>query len=157
MREAHSIAVQEIKRKDCYGTLITFCRTLLEYSMRGSPCAKTVPHKQRKGLLGMDSKENKPRRSTAGKTRSPPLSHLCGPVCGFCRESKETIPRSHASPCWAVFAGRLERRGFSSQCGSSGARWDQNPMHKSAASDKFHDPFQKPDSPKNWGDTWGRK
>ena len=61
--EAHSIAVQEIKRKDCYGTLITFCRTLLEYSMRESPCAKTVPHKQRKTLGMGTEKEEIPKTS----------------------------------------------------------------------------------------------
>ncbi len=51
----------------------------------------------------MDSKENKPRRSTAGKTRSPPLSHLCGPVCGFRREGKETTPLLPYQPLFGRF------------------------------------------------------
>ena len=51
----------------------------------------------------MDSKENKPRRSTAGKTRSPPLSHLCGPVCGFCREGKVTALSTPYQPLFGRF------------------------------------------------------
>ena len=99
-----------------------FYRTLLGGSKDGASCIKTAPHKQRKGLLGMDSKENKPRRSTAGKTRSPPLSHLCGPVCGFCREGKVTALRSHTNPCLGRFAERLGGQNFSEPVWVSQAR-----------------------------------
>ena len=137
MREAHSIAVQE-KRKDCYGTLITFSRTLLEYSMRGSSCAKTVPHKQRKGLLGMDSKENKPRRSTASKAKSP----RCPACVGLCEAFPVEVGKQYPDlyhPLFGLFFQSVwEGRIFPSRCGSSGARWDQNPMHKSAAFDEFY-------------------
>ena len=49
---------------------------------------------------------------SSSENESPPLSRLCGPVYGFCREGKETTPRFHTSPCLAVFAGCWERQDF---------------------------------------------
>ena len=143
--------------KGFLSTLITFYRTLLEYQVGGLPYAKNAPHKQRTGLFGMDSEKKKPGRSTAGKNRSPPLSHLRGPVCGFCRESKETAPRSHSSPRWTVFEGCLRRQdSFGSVWVSQASETEipfTNPLHLTSSMA----------CPKGWfilengGDTWGRK
>ena len=86
----------------------------------------------------MDSKENKPRRSTAGKTRSPPLSHLCGPVCGFCREGKVTALRSHTNPCLGRFCGAFGRAEFFRAGVGQPGKGDQNPIHKSAEFEEFY-------------------
>ena len=51
-------------------------------------------------------------KTGSSKNESPPQPRLCGPVCGLCSRSKETTPRSHTSPCLAVFEGSLERQDF---------------------------------------------
>ena len=43
-------------------------------------------------------KKEKTWKINCRKSQITPLSQLCGPVCGFCREGRKTPPRSHISP-----------------------------------------------------------
>ena len=72
-----------------------------------------------KNFLEWPRKRRNPEDQLAAQPDGPPLSRLCGPVCGFGSRSKEIPPRSHISPRWAIFEGRLGRQDFSGPCGSA--------------------------------------
>ena len=102
-------------------------------------------------------KKEKTWKINCRKRQIAPLSQLCGPVCGFCREGKKTPPRSHTSPCWAIFAGRLERQDFFEPVWVSQASETEisytNSQHLTSSMAYPKEWL----SQKNLGDTWGRK
>ena len=62
-------------------------------------------YKQQLEKISLDVQRKKYR--VRELSRNALRDRLCGLVCGFRSRSKETIPRSHTSPHWAVFEGRL--------------------------------------------------
>ena len=79
--------------------------------MGGSLCAKTAPHKQRKGFLGGAQKKKISGRSTTGKAKSPRCPSCVGLCEAFAAGVRKHPPAPIPASVWPFLRG-VGKAGF---------------------------------------------